>query len=198
MYDLQMYLTQKSIQYDAVCTTNSIEPKKFEKMIIYNPHIKYEKHRPSIISNSNIKKNTPNKITPKKTFVSSPAYNTSTYFNATTNETNFKILNGILPYCLFAAGFLFGSACSMFTCYIWLSKKTLCCRRYRERRSNDIQRVSLLQNLWQFEDTDFNEITSCPDTPPPPYREVMQRPGLYRNPSDMTNNNVATSGTEYT
>ncbi|XP_012233860.1 amphoterin-induced protein 2-like [Linepithema humile] len=196
MHDLQMYLTQKSIQYDAVCTTNSVEPKnaepkKFEKMIIYNPRIKYEKHRPSI---SNIKKNTP-----KKTLVSSPAYNnTSTCVNATRNETSFKILNAISPYYLFATGFLLGSACSIFICYIWLSRKILCRRRYRER--NDIQRVSLLQNLWQFEDVDFNEITSCPDTPPPPYREVMQRPGLYRNPSDMTNlnNNIATTSTQYT
>lgn len=188
-HDLQIYLTRRNIQYHPVCMQKNLEPKKFEKMIVYNPQIKYEKHRPSITLDS--KRN----ITTKKR----PIYkNTTTCVNAT-NKANFtKTLNAITPYWFFAFGFLLGSACGMFTCYIWLARRISCCRGYRRRRDNDTQRISLLQSLWQLEDSVFHEdATSCPGTPPPPYHEVILRPGLYRNPSVTTNlnNNAATNST---
>ncbi|CAL1684319.1 unnamed protein product [Lasius platythorax] len=191
-HDLQIYLTRRNIQYHPVCMQKNLEPKKFEKMIVYNPQIKYEKHRPSITLDSNVKRNM---ITTKKR----PIYkNTTTCVNAT-NKANFtKTLNAITPYWFFAFGFLLGSACGMFTCYIWLAKRISCCRGYRRRRDNDTQRISLLQSLWQLEDSVFHEdATSCPGTPPPPYHEVILRPGLYRNPSVTTNlnNNAATNST---
>ncbi|KAL6448534.1 hypothetical protein ACFW04_000432 [Cataglyphis niger] len=192
MRDLQMYLAHKNIQYYPVCTKN-LEPKKFEKMIVYKSQVGHEKHRPSITLESNIK----NVITTKKFPAFIPTYkNTTTCVNAT-NKANFtKTLNAISPYWFLVLGFLLGSACSMFTCYIWLTRKTSCCHGYRRRRDNDAQRISLLQNLWQFEDSVFHEdAISCPGTPPPPYREVMLRPGLYRNPAITTNlnNNAATN-----
>lgn len=169
-------------------------------MIVYDPQVKYEKHRPSIIANVNNKKNTQ---TSKKDLT--PAIENPTVCVNATEESDFmKILNSTSPYWFFAFGFLLGSACGTFTCYIWLTKRITCCRRYRERRSNDIQRVSLLQDLWQFDDPAFNDsrqrTVSCPGTPPPPYREVMLRPGLYRSPSVITNttNNAATNGTART
>lgn len=196
MRDLQIYLAHRNIQYYPICTKN-LEPKKFEKMIVYKPQIKHEKHRPSITLDSNIKKNM---TTTKKYPAFTPIYkNTTTCVNAT-NKANFtKTLNAISPYWFLVLGFLLGSACGMFTCYIWLTRKISCCRGYRRRRNNDAQRISLLQSLWQFEDSVFHEDTiSCPGTPPPPYREVMLRPGLYRNPPVTTNlNNNATNSTGY-
>ncbi|XP_011642517.1 leucine-rich repeat-containing protein 55-like [Pogonomyrmex barbatus] len=173
--DLQVYLTRKNIQYHAVCA-KSAEPKKFEKMVVYNPYVKYEKRRPSITSNSSIKK-----ITKKHSAVVPTQENTIRCVNATDKAGFIKALDSMSPYWFFAIGFLLGSACGMFTCYIWLTKKISCCRGCRRRRI-DAQRVSLLQNLWQFEDSTLNDTAiSCPDTPPPPYREVMLRPGLYRS-----------------
>lgn len=186
-YDLQIYLTRRNIQYHAVCA-KSVEPKKFEKMVVYNPRITSEKHRPLITSNSNIKK-----VMTKKHPTSTPKHeNTVVCVNAT-NEANFmKALNSVSPYWFFGIGFLLGVACGMLTCYVWLTRKLSCCCRQTD---NDAQRVSLLQNLWQFEDSVVNDSAiSCPDTPPPPYYEVMLRPGLYRNTSVTTNLN----DTEYT
>ncbi|XP_025161062.1 uncharacterized protein LOC105190396 isoform X1 [Harpegnathos saltator] len=193
MHDLELYLTGKNIEHDTVCGKNT-GPKKFEKMIVYDPHVKYEKHRPSIIANVNTK----NALTPRKDLTPVPTIkDASICGNATAESDLTKTLNAISPYWFFVFGFLLGSACATFTTYIWLTKRIICCRRYRERRNNDIQRVSLLQNLWQFDDPAFNdnetrhETRSCPGTPPPPYREVMSRPGLYRSPSVNTNNSAA-------
>lgn len=196
-HDLQIYLTHKNIQYRTVCV-KSVEPKKFEKMIVYNPpyqRIKYEKHRPLITSSSSIKKNMT-----KKHPTSTSTHETTVACVNTTNETNFtKALNSMSPYWFFAFGLLLGVACGMFTCYVWLTRKISCCRGCHRQTDNDAQRVSLLQNLWQFEDTVNDSRISCPDTPPPPYREVMLRPGLYRNVSVTTNlnNNVAANCTGY-
>ncbi|XP_011707197.1 PREDICTED: amphoterin-induced protein 2-like [Wasmannia auropunctata] len=181
-HDLQTYLTRRSIQYHAVCE-KSAEPKKFEKMILYNPRIKYEKRRPIITSNSIIKRNTT-----KYPTTSIPAHEKNTVARVNARDvTNFaKALNSMSPYWFLAIGFLLGIACGMLSCYVWLTRKISCCRGCRRQTDNDAQRVSLLQNLWQFEDSAPNDnAISCPDTPPPPYREVMLRPGLYRNISAL-------------
>ncbi|XP_032674792.1 leucine-rich repeat-containing protein 15-like isoform X2 [Odontomachus brunneus] len=196
MHDLELYLINNNIIHRAVCDKIP-GPKKFEKMIVYDPQMKYEKHRPSI-ANVNIKKNTQ---IPRKNFTSVPTIKNITVCVNETESNLKKMLNTISPYWFFMIGFLLGSACGTFACYIWLTKRITCCRRYRERQSNDIQRVSLLQNLWQFDDPAFNDgehgTISCPGTPPPPYRDVMLRPGLYRSPSIITNanNNSATNST---
>lgn len=167
-------------------------------MIVYNPRInnKYEKRRPLITSNSSIKKSVI-----KKYSTSTPVQeNTVACVNAT-DKTNFtKALNSISPYWFFAIGFLLGAASGMFTCYVWLTRKISCCRGCHRQPDNDAQRISLLQNLWQFEDSAINDSAiSCPDTPPPPYREVMLRPGLYRNMSVTANlNNNITNSMGYT
>ncbi|XP_025987114.1 leucine-rich repeat transmembrane neuronal protein 2 isoform X2 [Solenopsis invicta] len=192
-HNLQIYLTHRNVQYHSVCAT-SAEPKKFEKMIVYNPPIKYEKRRPLIISNS--KKNMT-----KKYLTSTPTYENKVACINTTKEASFaKVLHSISPYWFFTFGFLLGVACGMFTCYFWLTKKMSCCSGCcRRRTDNDAQRISLLQDSWQFEDSVNNSTISCPDTPPPPYREVMLRPGLYRNTSVTTNsNNIVTNNTVYT
>ncbi|KAL0119227.1 hypothetical protein PUN28_009665 [Cardiocondyla obscurior] len=178
--DLQIYLARKSIQYQPVCG-KSVEPKKFEKMIVYNPRIKYEKRRPLITSNIDVQKNVTNKNP-------TPVHENTVACINMTNETSFtKTLNSVSPYWLFTIGVLLGAACGMFACYIWLTKKINCCYEYRRQTNNDAQRVSLLQDLWQFEDSALSDSAiSYPDTPPPPYREVMLQPGLYRNAS-LTN-----------
>ncbi|XP_011868023.1 PREDICTED: SLIT and NTRK-like protein 1 isoform X1 [Vollenhovia emeryi] len=202
-HDLQIYLTHKNIEYRAVCAKSS-EPKKFEKMVMYNPRIKYEKHRPFVTLNSSAKKNTTKKhpaIARDTETPTSTHENTIACANATDRTSFVKALNAISPYWFLTVGFLLGVACGMFTCYVWLTRKISCCRGYREQTDNDAQRVSLLQNLWQFEDSAANDSAiSCPDTPPPPYREVMLRPGLYRNASVTTNlnNNIVTNSTGYT
>jgi len=197
-----MYLTHRNIQHQETCAKEP-EPKKFEKMIAYNPRTKHEKHRPVRI-NSNVRKTV---ITNGEDIRPARENNTIARGNVT-NETNFtRTLNAISSYWFFMIGFLLGSACGMFTCYIWLARKISCCRGYRVRqRASDTQRISLLQNFWQLEDSALNEsgTISCPGTPPPPYREVMLRPGLYRNPSVTTSmnnnnlNNVAASGARCT
>ena len=167
-----------------------MEPKKFEKMIVYNPRIKYEKNRPLINLNSNIKKN----VTKKHSI---PVHKDTIACVTTTDETNLrKTLNSISPYWFLMVGFLLGIASGMLICYVWITRKICRC----SQTDNDAQRVSLLQNLWQFEDPLNDTAISCPDTPPPPYREVMLRPGRYRNISITTNlnNNIATNSTEYT
>lgn len=169
-------------------------------MIVYNPRIPYEKHRSLITSNSSSIKKYVTKKHPASTLTHE---NTTACVNAT-NDANFtKALNSISPYLFLAIGFLLGVACGMFTCYVWLTKNITCCRGCRGCRGqidNDAQRVSLLQNLWQFEDSVNDSAIPYPDTPPPPYREVMLRPGLYRNASIITNlnNNVAINSTENT
>lgn len=166
-------------------------------MIVYNPRIMYEKHRPLITSNSNIKK-----TVTKKHSTSTPAHENIVTCVNTTNEANFtKALNSVSPYWFLVIGFLLGVACGMLTCYVWLTRKISCGRGCCRQTDNDAQRVSLLQNLWQFEDSAVNDSAiSCPDTPPPPYYEVMLRPGLYRNASVVTNlnGNIVTNNTEYT
>lgn len=197
MHDLERYLISNNVEHRAMCAKIP-GPKKFEKMILYDPQsMKYDKHRPSIIANVNVKKNTRNDLTAMSTIK-----NTTAYINATEESDFTKRLNAISPYWFFAFGFVLGSACGTFTCYIWLTERIICCRRYRQRRNNDIQRISLLQNPWQFDEPTFNEssngTTSCPGTPPPPYREVMLRPTLYRSPSVILNNNAATNSTRRT
>lgn len=201
-----MYLIHRNIQYQAICAKNP-EPKKFEKMIAYNPRTKYEKpNRPSL------KFDTKNIVVRKNVVATSVRESKKTNEDIARNVTDTgsfaRTLNAMSPYWFLAIGFVLGSACGMFMCYLWLTRKiSRCCRAgYRARRTNDIQRVSLLQNLWQLpEDSALDEsgTASCPDTPPPPYREVMLRPGLYRNPLTTTNlnsnfNNVAASGAGYT
>ncbi|XP_012528926.1 amphoterin-induced protein 2 [Monomorium pharaonis] len=194
-HNLQTYLIRRNIQYHAVCVAKSEEPKKFEKMILYDPRNQYEKRRPLITSSSNIKKN----VTKKHPVSTTIHESTVARVNAT-DDTNFtKTLKSVLPYWFFAFGFLLGAACGIFTCYIWLTTEISCCHRCcRRHTDNDPQRISLLQNLWQFEDSGLNDSSiSCPDTPPPPYREVMLRPSLYRNAS-VTTNNVTTNNTVHT
>ncbi|KYM95172.1 PREDICTED: leucine-rich repeat-containing protein 52-like [Cyphomyrmex costatus] len=189
-FDLQIYLMRKNIQYHAICVKN-VEPKKFEKMIVYNPQVKYKKHRPLINLNSNIMENMTNKH-----FTSTPGRENACA--TTTNESNFmKMLNSISPYWFLIAGFILGIASGMISSYVWITRK-ICCSRQTD---NDAQNISLLQNPWLFEDSPLNDTAiSCPDTPPPPYRDVVLRPGLYCNVSVNTNlnNNVATNSTEYT
>ncbi|XP_026828652.1 leucine-rich repeat transmembrane neuronal protein 2 isoform X2 [Ooceraea biroi] len=189
-YDLQMYLAHRNVQYQAICAKGP-EPKKFEKMIAYSPRIKYEKYRPVI--KSGVRDSV---ITTRKNVVSTPTRENAPARGNATDEGSFAgTLNALSPYWFFTIGFLLGNACGIFTCYIWLTQKISCCRGCRardiRRRGSDTQRISLLQNLWQLEDSALDEsgTTSCPGTPPPPYREVMLRPGLYRNPSVTTNLN---------
>lgn len=160
--------------------------------------MKYQKHQSSIISSTDVRKNA---IMTRKNLASTPMpENATACVNAKEGDFT-KTLNAISPYWFFTLGFLAGSGCSMFMCYVWLTKKIFC--RFRGRRGNDIQRISLLQNPWQFEDPVLNDdaqTISCPGTPPPPYRDVMLRPALYRNPSILVNlnNNTTTSSTGHT
>lgn len=185
-HKLELYLNYKKIQYQAVCKRDS-EPKKFEKIIAYDPQTKSEKYQPSITFFK--KKQDSNKktvLTTKKNILSTRPQNTTACIN-TPIKTNFmKVFNAMSAYWFFAIGLLTGSACGMVACYIWLTRKITCCHGYRNRRTNDTQRVSLLEDSFQFEESVCDEgRISCPGTPPPPYREVMLRPGLYRQTSAM-------------
>lgn len=99
----------------------------------------------------------------------------------------------IIPYWFIFIGFLFGIATGMVLSYVWLSGVLSCARRYRQRGSfNDSsQRLSLLLNPYFQErvDSDVSLAVACPGTPPPPYRDVMLRPTLYRSPLTVSNLN---------
>lgn len=179
-----MYLTHNNIEHQTVCTRLS-EPKKFEKIVLYNPYIKYEERQPQLPSNVNIKKTRIVTEQNPTTFTALIHENITTYMINTTDKTSFAtILDTISPYWFFVTGFLVGNAFGMFICYICVIAGSTSCRVYRRQGSNDPQRIALLQN-WQYEDSTFDESThqmiSRPDTPPPPYSDVILRPEFYPN-----------------
>ncbi|XP_066593589.1 phospholipase A2 inhibitor beta-like [Prorops nasuta] len=161
MRDLQVYLKSRRIEHDRICS--STMPKMFEKMIMKPPVIIKSKTNQST-SWSQPKKNT--SIEQKNT--SEP--------RVCNSEKN--VINEIW---FLLAGLILGSATTLVFTYLWLTTKISCCNNSR----NDPQRVSLLDNF----DTPYipneDRTTSCPGTPPPPYRDVMLHPQYYRSPPSI-------------
>ncbi|KAF7411347.1 hypothetical protein HZH66_000243 [Vespula vulgaris] len=179
MYDLENNLRLRQIEYDLICNKTIKGPKKFEKIML----------KPLIYSKVHTHSSTSSKEYTKFQEVIKCEDN---FQNSSTSSTNdlqniFKNYSKISPYWFLIMGFLLGCASSMAFYYVCLLKKFICCCRehdYRDRTTNDDpQRLFLLHSQWHVatEPTlDSSQTISCPGTPPPPYRDVILRPGLYR------------------
>ncbi|KAL2749910.1 toll-like receptor Tollo isoform X1 [Vespula maculifrons] len=179
MYDLENNLRLRKIEYDLICNKTIKGPKKFEKIML----------KPLIYSKVRTHSSTSSKEYTKFQEVIKCEDN---FQNSSTSSTNdlqniFKNYSKISPYWFLIMGFLLGCASSMAFYYVCLLKKFICCCRehdYRDRTTNDDpQRLFLLHSQWHVatEPTlDSSQTISCPGTPPPPYRDVILRPGLYR------------------
>ncbi|KAK2577440.1 hypothetical protein KPH14_003547 [Odynerus spinipes] len=196
MYDLEASLRFRRVEHDAACNKTSPGSKKFEKMILRPP----QDPRGRSHSLSTDREHT-------KSWGSVKCDNE--YKNASTLSPDVESddsvvrrnLQSMSPYWFLAMGFLLGCATSMVVCYMCLSNRSSCRRHhdYRDTFDGDPQRVFLLQNQWHVAEPtlDSSQTISCPGTPPPPYRDVMLRPGLYRAaPANSNlNNNAAGYGT---
>ncbi|XP_043489782.1 toll-like receptor 2 [Polistes fuscatus] len=176
IYDLEKNLRLRHVEYDPICNKTSQGPKKFEKMIL----------KP--LMDSKVRTNF------SKDYVKleeSPKCNNEIQNSSTTLtkdlQTIYKKYSSMKPYWFLIMGFLLGCATGMLVCYLYSWKKFIyCCREdnYHARTTYDTQGVFLLRNQWHVAATgptlNSSQTVSCPGTPPPPYREVMLRPGLYR------------------
>ncbi|KAG7208809.1 hypothetical protein KM043_015001 [Ampulex compressa] len=189
MYDLEANLKRRGVEFIPVCGVMQ-GPKKFEKMILLQPVLKLEKHRISSFKNKKLEED---QSTVKR--VSIEERNSSLCEKVSNEQTKpADVLHVFSQYWFLAIGFILGSACTMMICYVWLNQKSYCQRlAHRDRAFSDVQRVSLLQDVWQFDDPilsdNTNQTISCPGTPPPPYRDVVLRPLLYRTPATAPNLN---------
>lgn len=174
------------MQFEAVCG-QKIGPKKFEKMIL-SPVRKHS--NPHLSINRTIQKT--KSVTGYNVSNVPIRKNLSTCENTVnrTNSTDFG--EHVVSYWFLFIGFIVGLSSGMFICYFWLSGM-ISCRRYTRHGP----RLSLLFDsyLQNRTDSDGSLIESCPGTPPPPYREVMLRPNIYRCPS--TASNLNNNGTGY-
>ncbi|XP_017791723.1 PREDICTED: leucine-rich repeat-containing protein 52-like [Habropoda laboriosa] len=186
MHDLERYLNYINVKYDYSCKATGSQ--KFEKMVIL-PVTKQRTYHHSAIEEISTKETIP--VT---------KYNVSSILNKNlstceqmANQTNIIHSNLPLPYWFLCIGFISGISSGLVICYIWLTGKFSCTRRRRHRDPfySVSQGLSLLRNsyLRGYIDNDESLIGSCPGTPPPPYRDVMLQPNLYRCPSIFTNLN---------
>ncbi|XP_076231971.1 trophoblast glycoprotein isoform X2 [Calliopsis andreniformis] len=184
--NLQTYLKENDIEYDEICGKTVVKqsPQKFEKMILAPVRKQQNYHHSATVSESgHIKHNSSNTLNNKNALPSDRTSNPTIIANS---------INKILPYWLLFIGFLFGFVAGMIISYIWLSGMLSCKRRCRQRQAfnESSQRLSLLLNPYlQDHDSDATLSVSCPGTPPPPYRDVVLRPTLYRCPQAALNLN---------
>lgn len=195
MHDFETSLRIRRINYDSLCDKSLPGPKKFEKMILKELPDSTSHSRPLSSTVTESKKAWGNGKCAEE-----PKNVSTVSSNAEDNEFQ-RNMQSVSPYWFLVMGFLLGCATSMVVCYACLSSRFLCCRRhdYRDTHNVDPQRIFLLQNQWHVTEPtlDSSQTISCPGTPPPPYRDVMLRPGLYRNaPANSNlNNNAAGYGT---
>ncbi|CAL7947506.1 unnamed protein product [Xylocopa violacea] len=166
IHNFQLYLQNRGIEFNKFCSKKT-NPRKFGKMIIL-PTLKWLNHiRPAIAN-----------ISAEKT--NSVQYNissTSNNKNQSTTEQSIiqttvvhSISRNPPPYWFLCIGFISGISSGLMISYIWLSGK-FSCKRRRRRSLNSYVDVQI--------DTDGSLIESCPETPPPSYRDVVRHPGLY-------------------
>ncbi|CAK9809701.1 Immunoglobulin superfamily member 10 [Anthophora plagiata] len=187
MYDLQIYLKLKKVKFDYTRCITDVQ--KFEKMIIL-PVTKQRNYQHSAIENMSTEET---KSVTRHNVSSTLSNKNVSIHEQTPNRTSIIRTNVFTSYWLFCAGFISGLFCGLVMSCIWMWRKFLCNQRgrHRDRFYNGSQTVSLLRNsyLRGYIDNDGSLIQSCPGTPPPPYREVMLQPNLYRSPSTITNLN---------
>ncbi|XP_015171874.1 PREDICTED: slit homolog 1 protein-like [Polistes dominula] len=180
IYELENNLRSRHVEYDPICNkTTTLGPKKFEKMIL----------KPLI--DSKIRTHSSKDYV---RFEESPKCNNDIQNSSNTSTINdlqmtYKKYSSMTPYWFLIMGFLLGCATGILICYLYSLKKFIyCCRdnNYRAHTTyDDSQRLFLLHNQWHVAAAtgptlNSSQTISCPGTPPPPYRDVMLRPGLYR------------------
>ncbi|XP_043787982.1 leucine-rich repeat-containing protein 4C-like isoform X2 [Apis laboriosa] len=191
LHDLQIYLKYKNIEFNEICGKKN-NSQKFEKMILLPVTISRNYHHSAIVNTSTkkiksiTKYNISNILNNKNLSICEQMINQTHIINSTDKFVSYWFL------CL---GFIAGISSGLIISYIWLSKKYLYNPRYCYHRQlhDDLivsQRVSLLNSFLQGRtDSNGSLIESCPGTPPPPYRDVILRPTLYRYPSVVSNLN---------
>ncbi|XP_003703999.2 uncharacterized protein LOC100876618 [Megachile rotundata] len=187
MFDLQVDLEKRNIQFKRICGAD--KPKMFEKMIIAPQQLHPKpSNRPSNRFQSPSNRSTQMKHPNLDTNTPSICENNGQEIHSDAYGKHFS------SYWLLLIGFITGVACGMFGCYVWLSGAFRCNRRFSFRE----QRVSRLFD-WYLHDyiereSSWSWMESRPDTPPPPYGEVMLRPNFYRYPSTASNFNDNATG----
>lgn len=177
IYELENNLRLRHVEYDPICNKTSQRPKKFEKMIL----------KP--LMDSKVRTHSSKDYVK---FEESPKCNNEIQ-NSSSTVTNdsqmmYKTYSSMTPYWFLIMGFLLGCATGMLLCYLYSWKRSIyCCREdnyHAHTTYDDPQRLFLLRNQWHVAATgptlNSSQTISCPGTPPPPYRDVMLRPGLYR------------------
>ncbi|XP_012350455.1 osteomodulin isoform X2 [Apis florea] len=195
IHDLQVYLKYKNIEFNEICGKKN-NPQKFEKMILL-PVTRSRNYHHSAIMNTSTKKiksitkyNTPSILNNKNLSICEQMINQTHIINST---------NKFVSYWFLCLGFIAGISSGLVISYIWLSRKHSHNPRYWYHRQfhDDLvsQRMSLLNSFLQGRmDSNGSLIESCPGTPPPPYRDVILRPTLYRYPSIVSNLNNNDTG----
>lgn len=188
MHDLQVHLRRRNIEFDEVCKKKGYI-QKFERMVILPVTVSRDYHH-SANADVSIEKTT--SVTKHNT--SSTLTNKNlTMCEQMINQNHTANLDQFLLISLLCLGFIFGISSGLVISYIWLSGRCSCSRRHRhhELLNNEFivsQEYSLLNSYLQgHTDSDRNLIASCPGTPPPPYREVILQPSVYRCPSIVLN-----------
>ncbi|XP_076160451.1 uncharacterized protein LOC143143268 isoform X1 [Ptiloglossa arizonensis] len=186
MYDLQIYLTDKQIEFDEVCIKKT-NPKKFEKMIL-PPKKKQQDYHHWTIKNTTIQET---ELVTKNNFSNPNNTNLSTYEKTENQKHSFAF------FWFLGIGFICGAACGMVISYIWLSGRCICTRHWHQEHNDAFQRFSLLSNSYLHNSIDSTVLLteSCPNTPPPSYRDVVLQPSLYRCLS--RHSNFSNNTTEY-
>ncbi|KAK9295964.1 hypothetical protein QLX08_009865 [Tetragonisca angustula] len=186
--DLQMYLRNKGIEFDEICSKKG-NVRKFEKMIVL-PTITRNYHRPKVADPEEIKQRT-NRIEVESNIRDNKTLSTCQETACPTPDTDSEDNNSV-AYWFLILGFILGILSRLVISYVWLLGVCLCNRRYSLERFNSgfvISREQSLLSLNGRMESDGSLSEFYPSTPPPAYRDVMLQPSLYRYPSRISNLN---------
>ncbi|CAD1480351.1 unnamed protein product [Heterotrigona itama] len=192
MLDLQMYLRNKVIEFDEICSKKG-NVRKFEKMIVLDTIDTISRnHHHSEIANPKETKQRSNRIEMESNILNDKNLSTC---QETANPTLVTYSEDkSVAYWFLTLGFVLGILSGLVISYIWLSRICWCNQRSM-REGLVISQLSLVNSYLQGRmDSDGSLSELYPSTPPPAYRDVMLQPSLYRYSSRISNLNNDANG----
>lgn len=187
MLDLQMYLRNKDIEFDEICSKKG-NVRKFEKMVVLPTMTRNYHH--SKIANPEEPKERSNRIEMESNIPNNKTLSTCQETANPTPVTDSE--DNSVAYWFLFLGFILGIFSKLVISYIWLLGMCLYNRRCNLERFNNrfsISRELSLLSLDGRMESDGSLSEFYPNTPPPAYRDVMLQPSLYRYPSRISNLN---------
>ncbi|KOX71376.1 Leucine-rich repeat-containing protein 4B [Melipona quadrifasciata] len=186
MLDLQMYLRNKDIEFNEICSKKG-NVRKFEKMVVLPTMTRNYHH--SKIANPEEPKERSNRIEMESNILNNKTLSTCQETANPTPVTDSE--DNSVAYWFFFLGFILGILSRLVISYIWLLGTCLYNRRCSLERFNSgfISRELSLLSLDGRMESDGSLSEFYPNTPPPAYRDVMLQPSLYRYPSRISNLN---------